>query len=111
VSGLDWRSLTVEGERHAAIYAETFPARLADAVAGSADPAGALEAFDSAAALEILATFAGAWGALHRDNHGHRWQYRSLVTAAGSIIVLGFRAVGLDPAERWVVVEDVHRPS
>lgn len=66
MSGLDWRSLTVEGERHAAIFAETFPARLADVLAGSAEPAGAIEAFDSTAALEILATFAGAWGAMGR---------------------------------------------
>ena len=33
-----------------------------EALAGSADPAGAIAAFDSAAALETLATFAGAWG-------------------------------------------------
>jgi hypothetical protein len=111
VSGPDWRALTVEGERHSAIYAETFPSRLAEALAGCPDPEDAIEAFHSTAALETLSTFAGAWGALHRDASGHRWQYRSLVTRAGTIIVLAFRAVPLDPDERWVVVDDVQRPS
>ena len=58
---LNWRALIVEGEHRSAIYAETFPARLAAALAESSDPAGA---FDTTAALEVLATFAGAWGSL-----------------------------------------------
>lgn len=50
---------------------------------------GGLEAFDVTTALEILATFAGAWGSLHRDTHHHRWQYRALTTNTGTVIVLG----------------------
>lgn len=107
----NWRVLTVEGDRHSAIYAETFPARLIDVLARCPDPEGALQAFDPSAALEILATFAGAWGSLHRDVNGYRWQYRSLVTTAGEVVVLALRAVALDPAERWVVVDDVERPG
>lgn len=110
MSKLNWRALVVEGENRSAIYAETFPARLAEALTGSPDPAGALSAFDTTAALEVLATFAGAWGSLHKDRRGHRWQYRSVVTASGDIIVLAFRAVALDPDSRWIAVDDVERP-
>jgi hypothetical protein len=108
VTELDWRVLVVEGERRSAIYSETFPGRLKEAL--SSGPVGAIEAFDTTAALEILATFAGAWGSLHRDANGHRWQYRSVVTEAGEIVVLAFRAVALDGEGRWVAVVDVHRP-
>ena len=107
---LNWRALIVEGEHRSAIYAETFPARLAAALAESSDPAGAMSAFDTTAALEVLATFAGAWGSLHRDARGHRWQYRSVATSAGDIIVLAFRAVALDADRRWIAVDDVVRP-
>ncbi len=110
MTGLDWRALTVEGERRSAIYSERFPVRLAEALADSTDPADALEAFGSTAALEILATFAGAWRTLHRDAHGYRWQYRSLTTSTRQIVVMAFRAVALDPDERWVVVDDAHCP-
>ena len=41
---LNWRALIVEGEHRSAIYAETFPARLAAALAESSDPAGAMSA-------------------------------------------------------------------
>ena len=104
---LDWRSLTVEGDDRSAIYAETFPKRLSEALEKVADSGRALEAFDTTAALEILATFAGAWGSLHRDAQGHRWQYRSLVTSAGEVRVIALRAVALDPDQRWVVVVDI----
>jgi hypothetical protein len=87
VTGLNWQALIVEGENRSVIYAETFPARLADALAEVPDPAEAMSAFDTTAALEVLATFAGAWGSLHRDTREHRWQYRSVVTADGDIIV------------------------
>ncbi|MGB5757802.1 MAG: hypothetical protein WBM50_12875 [Acidimicrobiales bacterium] len=106
---LNWRALIVEDESHSAIYAETFPIRLADALADSSEPAEAFDAFDTTAALEVLATFAGAWGSLHRDAQGHRWQYRSVVTAGGDVSVLAFRAVALDTAERWIAVDDVER--
>ncbi|MEM9615681.1 MAG: hypothetical protein AAF962_23105 [Actinomycetota bacterium] len=104
---LHWRALAVDGDDRSAIYAETFPKRLDDAFAGATDPIAALEAFSATAALEILATFAGAWGSLHQDANGHRWQYRSLITAQGHIHVIALRAVALDPDERWVVVDDV----
>ena len=107
MTGLDWQSLVIEVEDRSAIFSESFPARLADVLEA---PAGALEAFDTTAALEVLATFAGAWGSLHRDRNGHRWQYRSVVTAAREVVVLAFRAIPLDPDERWIVVADVIRP-
>ena len=110
MTSLNWRSLIVETERRSAIYAETFPADLTEALADAADPAAALEAFDNTAALEVLSTFAGAWGALHRDPDGTRWQYRPVVTAAGSVEILAFRARPLDPDEQWVLVVGVHRP-
>lgn len=107
MSHLDWRALAVEGDDRSAIYAETFPKRLNDALADTAEPDAALAAFDTTAALEILSTFAGAWGSLHRDTNDHRWQYRSLVSAAGEVLVVVLRAVALDPDQRWVVVTDV----
>ena len=90
MTGLDWQSLVVEVEDRSAIFSETFPTLLGDALES---PAGAFEAFDTTAALEVLATFAGAWGSLHRDQNGHRWQYRSVVTATREIAVLAFRAI------------------
>jgi hypothetical protein len=110
VTDLNWQALTVEGEDRSAIYAETFPARLVEVLAEDPDSAGLMSAFDTTAALEVLATFAGAWGALHEDDRGHRWQYRSIVTAAGGVLVLVFRAVALDPDSRWIAVDDVTRP-
>jgi hypothetical protein len=110
VTGLNWQALIVEGGNRSAIFAETFPVRLADALADVPDPAGAMSAFDTTAALEVLATFAGAWGSLHEDERGRRWQYRSIVTASGEVIVLAFRAVALDPGHRWIAVDDVERP-
>lgn len=107
MTGLDWQSLVIEVEDRSAIFTEQFPERLTNALA---TPAGALEAFDTTAALEVLATFAGAWASLHRDGNGHRWQYRSVVTTAREVVVLSFRAVPLDPDERWIVVADVGRP-
>lgn len=107
MTGLDWESLIVEVEDRSAIFSESFPARLAGALE---TPTGALETFDTTAALEVLATFAGTWGSLHRDRNGHFWQYRSVVTAAREVVVLAFRAVPLDPDERWIVVADVVRP-
>lgn len=86
VSEFNWRALTVEEENRSAIYAETFPARLADALAESPDHQELLDAFGATSALEILATFAGAWGSLHQDARGHRWQYRSLVTETGTLL-------------------------
>jgi hypothetical protein len=109
VTDLDWRALVVEGESRSAIYAETLPGRLAEAVADAKDPTAVLAAFDATAALEVLATFAGAWGALYRDARGHRWQYRSVVTEVGDIVVLVFRAAALDPNQRWLAVDDVER--
>lgn len=111
MTGLDWRTLAVEGEGRSVIYSEAFPARLNEALTGGSNSREALEAFDATAALEVLATFAGAWGSLHRDAQGHRWQYRSVITASGQVLVLAFRAVALDPDERWAVVDDVHRPA
>ncbi len=111
MSKLNWRALIVEQEHRSAIYAETFPARLTEALADSPDPLGALDAFNTTAALEVLATFAGAWDSLHVDINGHRWQYRSVVTKKGDVVVLALRGRTLDPDERWIVVDDVHRPN
>lgn len=97
MSELNWRALTVEEENRSAIYDD------------SPDHQDLLDAFDATTALEILATFAGAWGSLHHDARGHRWQYRSLVTATGTLLVLAFRGVTLDKDQRWVVVDDVQR--
>ncbi len=106
---LNWRALIVEQEHRSAIYAETFPARLTESFGGQSEQSG-LAAFDTTAALEILATFAGAWKTLHIDANGHRWQYRSVITASGEVL-LALRARTLDPDERWIVVDDVHRPQ
>ena len=111
MSQLNWRALIVEDEHRSAIYAETFPANLIKALAGLPDPDGILEAFETTAALEILATFAGAWKSLHIDANGHRWQYRSVITPSGNLTVLALRARTLDPSERWIVIDDVHRPN
>lgn len=106
MSHLDWRALAVEGDDRSVIYAEAFPKRLNDALAETAEPDATLAAFDTTAAREILPTFAGAWGSLHREADDHRWQYRCLVSAAGEGMVVVLRAVALDPDQRWVVVTD-----
>lgn len=109
MTGLNWQALIVEEQHRSAIYAETFPARLVEVLANGPNSEGLMSAFGTTAALEVLATFAGAWGALHEDERGRRWQYRSIVTPAGEVIVLAFRAVALDPDDRWIAVDDVTR--
>jgi len=63
VTNLDWQSLAIEVEDRSAIFSEEFPAQLTDALLG--DELGRVKhsrsaAFDTTAALEVLATFAPA---------------------------------------------------
>ena len=73
MTNIDWRSLAIEAEDRSAIFSEHFPARLAEALPDGYGTSNDLAAFDTTAALEVLATFAGAWGSLHQDGNGHRW--------------------------------------
>jgi hypothetical protein len=56
VTELDWRILTIEGEHRSAIHSD-IPHEPANALAQSNQYEAALAAFDTTAALEILATF------------------------------------------------------
>jgi len=65
---LSWRALRVTGGARWAIYDETFPADLADAVRPF--PTEVSAAFDQEAALAVLVTFASHWDDLRPDGPG-----------------------------------------
>lgn len=92
----DWRSLRVEVNDRAAIFAQAFPGVLA-----AAGPA-VVEWFTHDEALGVLFTFAGAWPILGRDPAGPTTRFLYLV-ADGT--VCRFRGVELAPGA--IVVDDV----
>lgn len=65
---LNWRALRVSGGARSAIYDETFPADLADALRPLPDDVSS--AFDQEAALAVLVTFATHWDDLRPDGPG-----------------------------------------
>ncbi len=77
-----------------AIYEETFPAKLNDALTEFPE---ALEAFDQVAAVDVLLAIAGAWPTLGRDRNNPRIRYyvRTYPTQAPQIVTT-FIAVELD---------------
>ena len=98
VSPPDWRALSVVLNDRAAIYAEEFPAALAEV-----GPAMA-EAFTHEEAQDLLFTFAGAWPALGRDaqDPSSRFVYMTV-----GELVCRFRGIELAPGA--IVVDDVAR--
>ena len=98
VSPPDWRALSVVLNDRAAIYAEEFPAVLADV-----GPA-MVEAFTHEDAQGLLFTFAGAWPALGRDakDPSTRFVYMTI-----GELVCRFRGIELAPGA--IVVDDVAR--
>ncbi len=96
VSPPDWRALSVVLNDRAAIYAEEFPAVLADV-----GPA-MVEAFTHEEAQGLLFTFAGAWPALGRDAEDPSTRF---VYMAIGELVCRFRGIELAPGA--IVVDDV----
>ena len=94
----DWRALSVVLNDRAAIYAEEFPAVLADV-----GPA-MVEAFTHEAAQGLLFAFAGAWPALGRDAEDPSTRF---VYMAIGELVCRFRGIELAPGA--IVVDDVAR--
>ena len=94
----DWRALSVVLNDRAAIYAEEFPAALAEV-----GPAMA-EAFTHEEAQDLVFTFAGAWPALGRDaqDPSSRFVYMTV-----GELVCRFRGIELAPGA--IVVDDVAR--
>ncbi len=94
----DWRALSVVLNDRAAIYAEQFPAVLADA-----GPA-VVKAFTHDEAQSVLFTFAGAWPALGRDIEDPSTRFVYLTIGE---LVCRFRGIELAPGA--IVVDDVAR--
>ena len=98
VSAPDWRALSVVLNDRAAIYAEEFPAVLADV-----GPA-MIEAFTHDEAQGLLFTFAGAWPALGRDAKDSSTRFVFMTIGE---LVCRFRGIELAPGA--IVVDDVAR--
>lgn len=92
----DWRALSVVLNDRAAIYAEEFPAVLAD------EGLAMVEAFTHEEAQGVLFTFAGAWPALGRDANDPSARFVYLTIGD---LVCRFRAIELAPGA--IVVDDV----
>ena len=92
----DWRALRVVLNDRAAIYAEHFPASLADL------GPEVVEQFTHEEAQGLLYTFAGAWPVLGRDaaDPSTRFVYLTLDS-----LVCRFRGVELAPGA--IVIDDV----
>ena len=90
--------------------AGNFPARLTDTLFGRSENIDPLAVFDTTVALEILATFAGAWVLSIEKSKVVDGSTEIWSTTSGVVVVLAFRAIALDRDERWIVVDDVYRP-
>lgn len=100
---LDWRALKVTSGDRSAIFSEAFPAALTWALALFPE---ALNAFDQAAALDVLVEFADRWLDLPHDPTGNgRIVVRGLPGPDDRVVVIVFYAVEI--AAGQVVITDV----
>ena len=88
-----------------AIYNETFPAQLEDALS---DHPEALDAFDQDAAVDVLLAVAGAWPTLARDRDDESVRYYLRVyPSQDPLVVTTFIAVELSDQQIVVAALEV----